>query len=508
VITHDRKIEEMNCSASLVQNWYKTNMRRIVEEKERRDTMKLLHENSVKAVAAAALRQEAASVLQTFLQCAAANRSYRQQLLYIIRWEALAARRDAAWSTLKGFSLIIRAKRTATQLRQRHRLLLFKNDPNKASRVISRAVRRRAGQLMRLHWLTVGRFALATARLQHMRFRTSAAALQPPKTTAVSNENDADAPLRAEVLEDMLMQMELTLRTQDEERSRHSIQITGDSEVAVGSTPAPAAVHVAPSASHGPAAQVQRCDMKAKAAAAAPNSRLTSRSRHASAPAPLTSSASAPAPLTSAAPSATSRASRAIKNAAQSGAISAPLPVGSVVFSIRQLSEKHPALKSSKRSIAPWRAAQHRSAFAQASELFSSSPSRSSSSAIALKQAEAARTSALNGVQSALSQPNCAQTSGYGLEDDGDESSGQLPIGVLEALMVRPTRAAEQDRRLLKLALETDNMYASVSMNLAAATDYSKQAVVGVTAPAAAAARATLVSCGLCRARRRVSQKE
>jgi hypothetical protein len=177
-----------------------------------------------------------------------------------------------------------------------------------------------------------------------------------------------------------------------------------------------------------------------------------------------------------------------------------------VVFSIRQLSEKHPALKSSKRSIAPWRAAQHRSAFAQASELFSSSPSRSSSSAIALKQAEAARTSALNGVQSALSQPNCAQTSGYGLEDDGDESSGQLPIGVLEALMVRPTRAAEQDRRLLKLALETENMYASVPKNLAAATDYSNQAVVGVTA--AAAARAPLVSRGLCRARRRVSQKE
>lgn len=473
-------------------------MRRIVEEKERRDTMKLMHENSVKAVAAAALRQEAARALQTYLQCAAANRSYRQQLLFIIRWEALAARRDAAWSTLKGFSLIIRAKRSAAQLRQRHRLLLFKNDPNKASRVISRAVRRRAGQLMRLHWLTVGRFALATARLQHMRFRTSAAALQPPKTAAVSNENDADAPLRAEVLEDMLMQMELTLRTQDEERSRHSIQIFGDSATAVGSTPAPAAVHAAPSTSHGPAAPVQRCDMKAKAAAAAPNSRLASRSRHASAP--------APAPLTSAAPSATSRASRAIKNAAQSGAILAPLPVGSVVFSIRQLSEKHPPLKSSKRSIAPWRAAQHRSAFAQASELFSSSPSRSSSSAIALKQAEAARTSALNGVQSALSQPNCAQTSGYGLEDDGDESSGQLPIGVLEALMVRPTRAAEQDRRLLKLALETDNMYASVSKNLAAATDYSKQAVVGVTA--AAAARAPLVSCGLCRARRRGSQKE
>ena len=93
-----------------------------------------------------------------------------------------------------------------------------------------------------------------------------------------------------------------------------------------------------------------------------------------------------------------------------------------------------------------------------------------------------------------------------GLEEDGDESTGQLPIGVLEALMVRPTRAVEQDRRLLKLALETDNMYASVLMNLAAAADFSKQAVVGVTA--AAAARAPLVSRGLCRARRRVSQKE
>jgi hypothetical protein len=119
-----------------------------------------------------------------------------------------------------------------------------------------------------------------------------------------------------------------------------------------------------------------------------------------------------------------------------------------------------------------------------------------------LKQAEAARTNALNDVQSGLPQPNSAQTSGYGLEDDGDESTGQLPIGVLEALMVRPTRAVEQDRRLLKLALETDNMYASVLMNLAAAADFSKQAVVGVTA------RATLVSCRICRARRRLSQKE
>ena len=475
-------------------------MRRIVEEKERRDTMKLQHENSVKALAVAALRQKAARVLQTFLQCAAANRSYQQQLLYIIRWEALAARRDAAWSTLKGFSLIIRAKRIAAKLRQQHRLLLFKNDPNKASRVIARAVRRRAGQLMRLHWLTVGRFALATLRLQHMRFR--AAALHPPKTTAVSNENDAGAPLRAEVLEDMLMQMELTLRTQDEERSRHSIEITGDAGAGVELTAAASAaelsVHVAPTASHGPvadsqnAAQVQRSHIKANAAAAASNSRLGSRSRQ----------TSTSTPLTSAAQPTTSRASRAIKNAAQSGAISAPLPVGSVVFSIRQLSEKHPALKSSKPSIAPWRAAQHRSAFAQASELFSSSPSRSSSSAIALKQAEAARTNALNDVQSGLPQPNSAQTSGYGLEDDGDESTGQLPIGVLEALMVRPTRAVEQDRRLLKLALETDNMYASVLMNLAAAADFSKQAVVGVTA------RATLVSCRLCRARRRVSQKE
>ena len=95
------------------------------------------------------------------------------------------------------------------------------------------------------------------------------------------------------------------------------------------------------------------------------------------------------------------------------------------------------------------------------SELFSSSPSRNSSSAAALKEAEAARQSALIDVNSrhpdSRNAPAALQKGGHGLEDDGDESSGQLPIGVLEALMVRPTRAVEQDKRLLKLALDTEN---------------------------------------------------
>ena len=143
------------------------------------------------------------------------------------------------------------------------------------------------------------------------------------------------------------------------------------------------------------------------------------------------------------------------------------LPMGSVVFSLRQLSDKMPLAKRSKpvsrASLAKKTAGEHRSAFAQVSELFSSSPSRSSSSAVALKEAEEARQSALIDVNTRHSDSSAApaalQKGGRGLEDDSDEweSSGQLPIGVLEALMVRPTRAVEQDKRLLKLALDTEN---------------------------------------------------
>jgi hypothetical protein len=45
----------------------------------------------------------------------------------------------------------------------------------------------------------------------------------------------------------------------------------------------------------------------------------------------------------------------------------------------------------------------------------------------------------------------------HGLKDDGDDGTGQIPVGVLEALMVRPIRAAEEDKRLLKMALDTEN---------------------------------------------------
>ena len=77
---------------------------------------------------------------------------------------------------------------------------------------------------------------------------------------------------------------------------------------------------------------------------------------------------------------------------------------------------------------------------------------------MALREAEAARQCALNGIQSRhsdASAPAASYNGWHGLEDDGDES--QLPIGVLEALMVRPTAAVEEDKRLLKVALDSEN---------------------------------------------------
>lgn len=75
-------------------------------------------------------------------------------------------------------------------------------------------------------------------------------------------------------------------------------------------------------------------------------------------------------------------------------------------------------------------------------------------------EADIARQSALNAVQSAHSDSNATPApsqTGYELEDDGDEMTGQLPVGVLQALMVRPTKVVEEDKRLLKLALDTEN---------------------------------------------------
>jgi hypothetical protein len=138
-------------------------------------------------------------------------------------------------------------------------------------------------------------------------------------------------------------------------------------------------------------------------------------------------------------------------------------PVGSVIFSVRQLSEKKSGDGSAKASLFKCRDSRPRSTFAQVSELFSSSPSRSSSgSAVASKEANEAHESAFNDVQNSRSVSNVNASApsnrGHGLQDDGDESSGQLPTGVLEAIMMRPrTKAVDQDKRLLKLALDTEN---------------------------------------------------
>ena len=146
------------------------------------------------------------------------------------------------------------------------------------------------------------------------------------------------------------------------------------------------------------------------------------------------------------------------------GAAPVALPVGSVVFSVRQLSEKAPVAKAKcpqKTSFVKSRSVQHRSAFAEISELFSSSPSRISSSAIALNEADSERQVAMSGVKQSQSHSEDAaaalQHGAYGIQEDSDESSGQIPIGVLEALMVRPASTVEQDTRVLQLALKTQN---------------------------------------------------
>lgn len=454
----------MNASATAVQHWYKSNMQRIVEEKGRRDMAKLLHDKNLEEIAMASLRQRAALELQRCLRCAVAHHALRVQLLYTIRYEALAASRDAAWIKLKGFSLIIRAKNAAACKRKQRQLLLLQNDPHKASRVISRAVRRRAGQLLRLRWLAVGRFALATLRLQQKR---KSGGFDVPKMAAVSRTGDAgqedNAPMSADALEDALMQMELTLRSQDEHR-----HVTGpddnflkfmqdpNSSNAAAATPRATSTQASTAQAQRQApprylpdsrkaAPVPRFQMKGRAAASVSlsDTRASSGSKQ-----------SLPA----------STGHTATKTArARCSAMPLSLPVGSVVFSVRQLSEQSTHVKSSKPSVSSLsnsRAHQHRRAFAQVSELFSSSPSRSSSSALALMEADIARQSALNAVQSAHSDSNATPApsqTGYELEDDGDEMTGQLPVGVLQALMVRPTKVVEEDKRLLKLALDTEN---------------------------------------------------
>jgi hypothetical protein len=457
----------MNASATAVQHWYKSNMQRIVEEKGRRDMAKLLHDRNLEEIAVAASRVRAALELQRSARCAVAHHTLRAQLLYNIRYEALAASRDAAWVKLKGFLLIIRAKNAAACKRKQRQLLLLQNDPDKASRVISRAVRRRAGQLLRLRWLAVGRFALATLRLQQKR---KGGGFDVPKMAAVSRSEEAgqedNAPMSVDALEDALMQMELTLRSQDEHRhptgpDDNFLKFTQDansSNVVAAATPRASSTQVLTAQAQQQApprypadsrkvAPVPRFQMKGRAAASV--SLSDTRASAGSKP-----SLSLPASTGHTAPKTTR---------ARCSAMPLSLPVGSVVFSVRQLSEHSTHIKSSKPSVSSLsnsRVHQHRRAFAQVSELFSSSPSRTSSSAVALMEAEIARQSALNAVQSAHSHSNAppapSQT-GYELEDDGDEMSGQLPVGVLEALMVRPTKVVEEDKRLLKLALDAEN---------------------------------------------------
>jgi len=473
VMKHDRKIEELNASAVAVQAWYKTNLRRSLEEKARRDLEKLLHQQNLEAISVALLRHEGALVLQKTARCTAANHRYRQQLLQSISYEAVVRSRNAAWIKLKGFYLIICAKGVAAQKRKQRQLIMLKNDPDKASRVISRAIRRRGGQLMRLQWLTVERFALATLRLQQKR---KGASFGAPKMEHCSDKSTVDegninAALSADVLEDALMQMESTLRSQDDERrasspisssfvgpfhDAHAAMANAVSELSIKSdSNAPLRPLTDSTTSKFLPAPNSQLKAEKTAVVSASNSRNSSASKHAlSGPSVLGASKSL-------------RAAPTKPKAVGSSVMQGPLPVGSVVFSLRQLSDKIPLANRSKPvsrvSLTKKTAGEHRSAFAQVSELFSSSPSRSSSSAVALKEAEEARQSALIDVNTRHSDSSAAhaalQKGGRGLEDDSDEweSSGQLPIGVLEALMVRPTRAVEQDKRLLKLALDTEN---------------------------------------------------
>ena len=462
MIKHDKKIEELNASAVAVQAWYKTNLKRSLEQKAIRDLEKFMHQKNLAAITEAMLRQEGAIVLQKSARCVVATHRYRVQLLQSIGYEAVLRSRNAAWFKLKGFATIIHAKGIAAQKRKQRQLILLKNDPDKASRVIVRAIRRRGGQLLRLQWLSVERFALATVRLQQKR---KAAGFSVPKMMVAVNSNAApgeDNALSTEVLEDALMQMESTLRSQNEEwrsSSPPSSIITSrhDSHAARVNSATEPTIELASNAPLRPLTDSSKflpaphSQLKAAktSAASAPSSRHNIASKHAN----VLSGASV---LTATKPSRV-----ATKKIAGSSAMMGALPVGSVVFSVRQLSEKTPLAKSSKPALSRRAGGEHRSAFAQVSELFSSSPSRNSSSAAALKEAEAARQSALIDVNSrhpdSRNAPAALQKGGHGLEDDGDESSGQLPIGVLEALMVRPTRAVEQDKRLLKLALDTEN---------------------------------------------------
>lgn len=457
---HDRRIEEMNASASAVQSWYKSNLRRIVEEKERLDMQKLLLQKNLEEIALSKLRGDAAAVLQRAARCATAGHSYRQQLAYTIRYEALAASRDKAWTVLKGFSLIIRAKAIAARKRMELQLLLLKNDPNKASGVICRAVRARGGQLMRLQWLNVGRFAMATQRLQQM--RKGAGHDIPKMAASVHTRDDGDnIALDPEVLEDALMQMELALRSQSDNRQDKR----ADSSFVISTQDAPSAPSDLSNFEETASAENMNLfsvpDMR-KAAAAAPSHSKRPRAAAARALKSRSGNPSSGNPArASLAALATGKPRMEAKNTSNCMPVS--LPVGSVVFSIRQLSEKKSNNNHSKDSLSKSRAGYPGSAFSQVSELFSSSPSRCSSSARALQEADAARHSALNGAQNRDNSGSSAlasafPTRGHGLEDDGDESSGQLPIGVLEAIMVRPhTRVVEQDKRLLKLALDTEN---------------------------------------------------
>ena len=447
----------MNASANAVQSWYKSNLRRIVDEKNRLDQQKMLHEKYLADLASSRLRTEGAAALQRCARRATANHSYCEQLMYIIRHEALAGSRDKAWVKLKGFFFIIRSKGIAARKRVERHLLLLKNDPNKASRVISRAIRRRIGQLMRQQWLTVGRFALATLRLQQQR---KGAGFDVPKVVRSSNtKDDDDFAFNSEALEDALLQMELALRSQAGERQ---VKRTDDNSVDVSQdthlTPGHTALEDSRAYSErllsprvmteprkvAPAAQLHSKDLPA-ITAQAPSGRPNSSVRGLPPRIPVLCAAK-----------------RRNDTKKARVAVLSSLPVGSVVFSIRQLSEKKSLDSSGKLSLFKGRESRPRSTFAQVAELFSSSPSRSSSSAKALKQADEVRQSALNALQNRFLDENAGApavlTGGHGLEDDGDESSGQLPIGVLEAIMVRPhTKAVEQDKRLLKLALDAEN---------------------------------------------------
>jgi hypothetical protein len=273
-----------------------------------------------------------------------------------------------------------------------------------------------------------------------------------------AGQEDDSAKMSTEKLEDALMQMELALRSQDEERRIKSpddnvvLKLMENASCGVaGASLTQPSITAASRRALLPAADFRKIAAmplphtkgRAAAAASAANSRVSGSSKQA---------------LSGQSLHTTTKSSRATKKVAECSAMPVSLPVGSVVFSVRQLLEKNTLVKNGKVPLTKSRSQQHRSAFAQVSDLFSCSPSRSSSSAMALREAEAARQCALNGIQSRhsdASAPAASYDGWHGLEDDGDES--QLPIGVLEALMVRPTGAVEEDKRLLKVALDSEN---------------------------------------------------